>query len=59
MRLDTRQTIPRMVFGKMFDDGGARKKLPHAVEIHHAIADGIHVGKYFIALQEKINDFGF
>lgn len=55
MRLDARQTIPRMVFGKMFDDAG-RKKLPHSVEIHHAIADGLHVGKYFIALQEKISD---
>lgn len=55
MRLDARQTIPRMVFGRMFDDGG-RKKLPHSVEVHHAIADGIHVGKYFIALQERIDN---
>lgn len=54
MRLDERQTIPRMVFGKMFDDG-ERKRLPHSVEVHHAIADGLHVGKYFIALQEKMD----
>jgi chloramphenicol O-acetyltransferase type A len=59
MRLDERQTIPRMVFGKMFDDAGGRKKLPHSVEVHHAVADGIHVGKYFAALQEKLLDFGF
>jgi len=52
MKLDDRQTIPRMVFGRMFDDGD-RKKLPHSVEIHHAIADGFHVGKYFMSLQEK------
>ncbi len=58
MRLDSRQTIPRMVFGKMFEDAG-RKKLPHSVEIHHAIADGLHVGKYFVSLQEKLLDFGF
>jgi chloramphenicol O-acetyltransferase type A len=52
MRLDEKQTIPRMVFGRMFEDG-ARKKLPHSVEVHHAIADGVHVGKYFMSLQEK------
>lgn len=55
MRLDDRQTIPRMVFGKLFDDG-ERKKLPHSVEVHHAIMDGLHVGKYFIALQKKLSD---
>lgn len=56
MRLDERQTIPRLVFGKIYDDGD-RKKLPHSVEVHHAVMDGIHVGKYFMRLQEKIADF--
>ena len=54
-RFDNRHTIPRMVFGKMFDDG-KKKKLPHSVEVNHAIADGFHVGKYFVALQEKLSD---
>jgi chloramphenicol O-acetyltransferase type A len=60
-RLNNKFTIPRLVWGKMFDDGG-RKKLPHSVEVHHAIADGFHVGKYFVSLQEKIDsilDFRF
>lgn len=59
-RLNNKFTIPRMVWGKMFDDAG-RKKMPHSVEVHHAIADGAHVGKYFVSLQEKIDqlDFGF
>lgn len=52
MRLDDRQTIPRMVFGKMFDESG-KKKLPHSVEVHHAVVDGLHVGRYFMSLQEK------
>ena len=51
-RLDNRQTIPRMVFGKMFEDSG-RKKLPHSVEVHHALCDGVHVGKYFNLLQKN------
>jgi chloramphenicol O-acetyltransferase type A len=57
-RLDNNFTIPRMVWGKMFDDR-SRKKMPHSVEVHHAIADGFHVGKYFLSLQEKLSDFGF
>jgi len=57
-RLNNKFTIPRMVWGKMFDDAG-RKKMPHSVEVNHAIADGFHVGKYFVSLQEKLRDFGF
>ena len=53
-RLDNRQTIPRMVFGKLFEDAG-KKKLPHSVEVHHALCDGFHVGKYFNQLQEKFD----
>jgi len=55
-RLNNKFTIPRMVWGKMFDDAG-RKKLPHSVEVNHAIADGFHVGKYFVSLQEKLAQF--
>ncbi|HVE59061.1 MAG TPA: chloramphenicol acetyltransferase [Pyrinomonadaceae bacterium] len=57
-RLNNKFTIPRMVWGKMFDDAG-KKKLPHSVEVNHAIADGFHVGKYFVSLQEKLSDLGF
>jgi chloramphenicol O-acetyltransferase type A len=51
-RFDNKQTVPRIVFGKMFEDGG-RKKIPHSVEVHHALMDGFHVGRYFNLLQEK------
>ncbi len=54
-RIDNRQTVPRMVFGKLFNDG-EKKKLPHSVEVHHALCDGLHVGKYFNALQEKFDN---
>ncbi len=55
VRADNRQTVPRMVFGRMFEDGGGRKKIPHSVEVHHALLDGFHVGKYFQRLQEKFS----
>ena len=54
-RFDNRHTIPRMVFGKMFEDG-KKRKLPHSVEVHHALCDGVHVGKYFNILQEKFDN---
>jgi len=53
-RQNNRQTVPRMVFGKIFDDGPARK-MPFSVEVHHALMDGIHVGKFFELFQKKLN----
>jgi|SRR5436190_3262037 len=50
-RLDKTQTVPRIVFGKIFDDGNA-KKMPLSVEANHTIMDGIHVGKLFNRFQE-------
>lgn len=51
---DNRQTVPRMVFGKMFEDSG-RRLMPFSVEVHHALMDGYHVGQYFEAFQEKLD----
>ncbi len=53
-RSDKTQTIPRIVFGKIFDDGGT-KKMPVSVEANHMIMDGIHVGKFFNRFQEIID----
>ena len=54
-RFDRALSVPRMVFGKLFDDG-CGLKLPHSVEVHHALADGLHVGRYYERLQDKINN---
>jgi len=50
-RLDRTQTVPRVVFGKMYDEGD-RKQMPLSVEANHTIMDGIHVGKLFNRVQE-------
>ncbi len=55
VRFNNRQTVPRMVFGRIYDDGN-RKKIPHSVEVHHALMDGLHVGMYFNRLQEKFSN---
>ena len=54
-RFDNTQTVPRIVFGKIFDDG-ARKQMPISVEANHMIMDGIHVGKYINGLQEYFDN---
>ena len=53
---DNRQTVPRMVFGKMFEQGKTRL-MPFSVEGHHCLMDGYHVGKYFECFQRKLNSF--
>jgi len=50
-RLDKTQTVPRIVFGKVFNEDNA-KKMPMSVEANHTIMDGIHVGKFFNRFQE-------
>jgi chloramphenicol O-acetyltransferase type A len=54
-RFDNTQTIPRIVFGKMFKEGNSRK-MPVSVEVNHMIMDGLHVGKYFNLLQNKFDN---
>lgn len=54
-RLDNSQTVPRIVFGKLFDDG-KRKLMPLSVEANHTIMDGFHVGKFFTRFQELIDN---
>ena len=53
-RLDKTQTVPRIVFGKLFGEG-ERKLMPLSVEANHAIMDGYHVGRFFTRFQEMIN----
>ncbi|MEZ4772721.1 MAG: CatA-like O-acetyltransferase [Bacteroidia bacterium] len=43
-------TIPKIVLGKVYNENGVMK-IPVWLEVHHAIMDGIHVGKYFWELK--------
>lgn len=42
--------IPKISFGKYRDVGG-RMMMPVSVEVHHALMDGLHVGRYFERLE--------
>jgi len=51
---DRSQTVPRIVFGKVFKNGD-RELMPLSVEAHHAMMDGIHVGRFFERFQTAID----
>lgn len=44
-------SVPRLTWGK-YAKNGNRWDLPFSVQVHHALADGWHVGEYFRLLQE-------
>jgi chloramphenicol O-acetyltransferase type A len=48
-------SIPRISWGKFFEESG-KIKLPFSVQVHHALMDGLHVGRYFQELQELVAD---
>ena len=48
-------SIPKIVFGKYFQKGN-KTLMPVSVEVHHALMDGIHVGKFFNDFQFKLNN---
>jgi chloramphenicol O-acetyltransferase type A len=46
-------SIPRIVFGK-FSRQGDRLLMPLSVEVHHALMDGLHVGKFLAGFEEAM-----
>lgn len=48
--------VPRISWGKYFEDGD-KLLLPFSVQVHHALVDGIHVGRYTQKLQEYLNAY--
>ena len=48
-----KDSIPKIVFGKYFEDG-KRIKMPVSVEVNHALVDGFHVGRFFEEFQGQL-----
>lgn len=46
--------IPRVSWGKIVDRGG-RWDMAMTLEVHHALVDGAHVGRYFAAVQDALD----
>ena len=43
-------SVPKIVFGKYTERDGHRL-MPVSVEVHHALMDGLHVGRFLERLQ--------
>jgi chloramphenicol O-acetyltransferase type A len=48
-------SVPKIAFGK-FMKVNERTLLPFSVEVHHALMDGLHVGRYVSRLEEALRD---
>lgn len=46
-------SVPKLAFGKFSEEGG-RLWMPVAVEVHHALMDGLHVGRFYEAMQRAL-----
>jgi chloramphenicol O-acetyltransferase type A len=46
-------SVPKIAFGK-FTREDQRMLLPISVEVHHALMDGLHVGRYLTQLEEAL-----
>ena len=48
-------SVPKIAFGKFMKVNG-RTLLPFSVEVHHALMDGLHVGRYVARLEEALRE---
>ncbi len=54
-RWGTDDSVPKVVFGG-HRRSGRRRKMPVSVEVHHALMDGLHVGRFFERFQQHLDD---
>jgi chloramphenicol O-acetyltransferase type A len=47
-------SVPRLAWGKYFEEG-ERVKMPLSVQVHHALMDGLHVGRYYERVQDYLS----
>ncbi len=52
---NNQDSVPKVVFGKYRKEGG-KVKMPVSVEVHHALMDGLHVGRFFQSFEAFLND---
>lgn len=55
MNLRTLDSVPRIAWGKFFEDG-EKLKMPLSVQAHHALMDGIHIGRFYSRVQELLDN---
>lgn len=48
-------SIPKIAFGRIDADGG-RQWMPLSVEVHHALMDGLHVGRFIEGFEAALRE---
>jgi chloramphenicol O-acetyltransferase type A len=48
-------SVPKLAFGKISTDAAGRRSMAVAVEVHHAMMDGLHVGQFYEAMQDFLD----
>jgi chloramphenicol O-acetyltransferase type A len=54
LHLDPADSVPRFAWGKFFEEGKFLK-MPLGVQAHHALVDGVHVGRYFVEVEDYLH----
>jgi chloramphenicol O-acetyltransferase type A len=54
MHLNPADSVPRFAWGKFFEENGCLK-MPLDVQAHHALMDGIHMGRFYTIVQEYLD----
>jgi len=57
LHLQPADSVPRFAWGKFFEDGDLLK-MPLSVQGHHALMDGIHIGRFYAEVQDYLNHPG-
>lgn len=55
INLDPTESIPRISWGKFFTEND-KIQLPLSVQVHHALMDGLHVGRFFGIFQDIMDN---
>ena len=53
--LNPADSVPRFAWGKFFEEGKSLK-MPLSVQGHHALMDGLHVGRFYAEVQAYFDD---
>lgn len=56
IKLGDDDCVPRISWGKYFESG-SKIMLPFSVQVNHAFADGIHIGRYKEILGKNMSEF--
>jgi chloramphenicol O-acetyltransferase type A len=54
-RGDPDDAVPRVAFGRV-TELGERTVMPVQIDVHHAVVDGLHVGRFFEAFESALAD---